>query len=34
MVSETAENDRARLGIKGGELYGVAENKSDDDDKN
>jgi uncharacterized membrane protein YdbT with pleckstrin-like domain len=32
MISETAENERARLGIKGKELYGVAENKSDDDE--
>lgn len=32
LISETAENERARLNIKGRELYGVAENKSDDDD--
>jgi uncharacterized membrane protein YdbT with pleckstrin-like domain len=31
MISEIAENERARLGIKGRELYGVAENYSDED---
>jgi uncharacterized membrane protein YdbT with pleckstrin-like domain len=32
LISETAEYERARLGIKGKELYGVAENQHYDDD--
>jgi hypothetical protein len=32
MISEIAEGERAKLGIKGRELYGVAENYSDVDE--
>lgn len=31
LISDTAESERARLGIKGRELYGVADNLNDDD---
>ncbi|WP_139906018.1 PH domain-containing protein [Clostridium thermarum] len=34
MISEIAEQERARLGIKGRELYGVADNPDDIDDDN
>jgi uncharacterized membrane protein YdbT with pleckstrin-like domain len=33
MVSEIAESERAKLGIKGRELYGVADNYSDDNEQ-
>lgn len=34
MISEIAEQERAKLGIKGRELYGVADNPSDSADDN
>jgi uncharacterized membrane protein YdbT with pleckstrin-like domain len=34
MISEIAEQERAKLGIKGRELYGVADNPDDGDDSN
>ncbi len=34
MMSEIAENERAKIGIKGRELYGVAENVFQGDDDN
>lgn len=34
LISQMVENERARLGIKGKELYGVAETPHDDDQDN
>jgi uncharacterized membrane protein YdbT with pleckstrin-like domain len=34
LLSEMAEQERAKMGIKGRELYGVADNPSEEDDNN
>jgi uncharacterized membrane protein YdbT with pleckstrin-like domain len=34
MLSESAEQERSKMGIKGRELYGVADNPSEDENNN